>query len=239
MAISVTNIGVAIGGAVTSIAVTVPVGGVPANALIIVDVAEGAIVLGGSVADPVNTSYTATTAVSANGLITNGFGQMFYFPGCGALTSGQSITYTKTNATTAACMSAFYATGIDTASPLDTAVTNSATGSSSSPSVTSGTPSVTGELIHAFAMWSAGTLAGTTYTQDTTHSWVTPPVTTSTAAPRKALGGGTQVNAGTGTTVFNPTIGAPTSNPWAALIFGFKAAALTASPQRTLMGVGQ
>lgn len=139
MAISVTNIGTATGSSGGSLAVTVPAGGVPAGALIVVVVSEGASTVGGSVADTAGNTYTAVTGVFNNAASASGYGRMYYALNATALAQNNTITFTRQTSGSNAAMSAMYATGIQTASALDTAVTNTATGSSTTPSVTSGT----------------------------------------------------------------------------------------------------
>lgn len=222
MAISITNIGVATGATSVNPTVAVPAGGVPANALIVVAVADDSlsgVVGSGTMSDTINT-YLSTAAIGNNNApATNGFGQMFYSAGVSALTNSNSITYTKVLLTATASISAFYATGIATSSPLDTAVTATATSAGANPSVTSGTPSVAGELFVAILSMRRG--AAPAFTQDTGHGWAIPP--NSELIALAAIGGGTQVNAGTGTITFSPTIttGVTTS---AVQVFGFKAA---------------
>ena len=210
---TVTTIGTNTNTSGGTLAVTVPVGGVPSGALIIVCVSEHVASLSGSVADTHNTPYSSITGLD----VSTQLGRLFYFPNATALVSGDTITYTKTGIV-AAAMSAFYVTGALASSPLDTAVTASASGNSTAPSVTSGTPGVAGELMVAFVACALRS----TYTQDTTNGWATPPVqaTTGTLITSTDVSGGNQVNAGTGTKVFAPTLG--TIIAWDAFVVGFK-----------------
>lgn len=225
MAISVTNIGTAnsttAGGATATI--TVPGGGVPAGALIGLVATETAstTAAGGTVTDTGLNTYTAQTPISLNGVTTNGFSQFFWVNNATTLISTNTIVYAKQTALGRATISAFYVTGLATSSVLDSAVTASATGTGTSPSVTSGTPSVAGDLFVAIAGWSA--VLSRTYTQDTGHGWAAPPTAVNPSGTVAGLGGGNQVNAGTGTIQFTPTINAGGTN-YAVQIFGFKAA---------------
>jgi len=137
--ISLTAIGTNNGKASTGLAITVPAGGVPQGALIVFcstsltnDVT--------AVSDTNNSGYTQ--AVSSGGPPRT---QTYYFPNCAALVSTNTITPTYAAATTIA-MSAFYATGIATVGPLDN-TTGVATGSSTTPSATTGTLLISGELV--------------------------------------------------------------------------------------------
>jgi hypothetical protein len=180
---------------------------VPAGSLIIVEVIDASSTIGGSVSDGVNT-YTASGGVFLNNVSTNGFMRTWFAPN--ASLSAGTITYTL-QATTAASISAIYSSNIITSSPLDSAVTATAFGSSTTPTVTSGTPASTGELFVA----GIGE-GGSTFTQDSGHGWTSPPNVDS----NNNVAGGKQVNAGTGTKIFAPTLGASTT--WAVNVLGFK-----------------
>lgn len=233
MAISVTNIGTAnstTAGGATAV-ITVPGGGVPSGALIGLVATETAstTAVGGSVIDTDLNTYTAQTPISLNNVTTNGFNQFFWSNNVAALVSTNAITYTKQTTLGRATISAFYVTGLATSSVLDSAVTATATGTGPSPSVTSGTPGASGELFVAVAGW--GAFLSRTFTQDTTHNWTAPPTAVNASGTVAGLGGGTQVNAGTSTIQFTPTIG-NSGTVWAAQIFGFKAASASTVVQR-------
>lgn len=202
---AVTNIGTnsnTTGATLTLTGVTVPAG-----SLIIVIVDEnGSNVALGSVADGVNTYSSAGST----------FGKIFF--AANASLSGGTITYTKNVSGDTATISAAYATGVATVSPLDAAVTATATGSGTSPSVTSGTPGQSGELFIGMVSPLA-TSGSITMTQDAGHGWSFPPNFVDTTVT--AVGGGNQVNAGTGTKIFAPTL-TGTSITWDAGVFGFK-----------------
>jgi hypothetical protein len=218
MAIALTSIagnGSATG---STIAMTVPAGGVPAGSLIVVTVIEnnttGTI---GTINDTSDNIYTKITDLSPNAANANGRAAMFYCKNCQPLVSGNLITYNKITTGVSVMIDSFYATGVDTAAPLDTAVTATSSASSSTPTVTSGTPSVAGELFVA-AVFRKGS---TTFTQDTTHGWAAPPNPASSSTHGSA--GGSQVNAGTGTKIYSPTLGTSLVN--CQIVAGFKAAA--------------
>lgn len=141
MTISVTTIGQTTnGGSQPTFTLTATV---PAGALIIVNVTDS----GGtsSVTDTAGNSYTEITPIGGT---PNPINHLFYCSNCLAL-SGGTITYHKVSSGSFATMIAAYATGIANA-VLDPAVTVSQTnnGSSTDPvyTLTSGVPSVAGEL---------------------------------------------------------------------------------------------
>lgn len=233
MAISVTNIGVATAASGSNAQITVGVGGVPSGALIAASTEHRANnASSGSIADTPTNTYTEIVGASLNATQTNGRGVLWYKENCAALSSGNTITYTPPASATNA-ISAFYATGIATSGSLDTAVTNSATGSSTTPSVTSGTPGVSGELFVA-AVAQRGSSG--TFTQDTTNSWAAPfnEASSGTANGDARINGGNQVNGGAGTITYAPSY--TVTSPWAAFVAGFKAS--TTLNLLTLTGVG-
>lgn len=199
---------------------------VPSGAAIVVFVSEGNNInyTGGTVADDAGNTYTLVSALKNNAQASVGGGSLFYAKNASALTAGQNITYTKQGAN-ATIITALYATGIDPTAPLDTSVTATATGSSSTPSVTSGTPGEAGELFVGALCWQ-DTVAGT-YAVDSGNGWAVPMagVKSASGTQKAAGGGGNQVNAGTGTIAFAPTTGA--NNRWAIWVIGLKAAPAT------------
>lgn len=218
MAIVVTNIGTIQQAAGASAAVTVPASGVPAGALVIVIAGEDSLTPGGSVADTAGNTYS----VGASKANVSGFGRIFYAWNVAALVSGNSITYTKQTSGDKVAVSACYATGIQTTSdPIDGAFTATASGSSTSPSVTSGTAAVSGELVVGASVALGRDID--TFTQDAAYS--TPPTAINNAGAGSVnplVAGGNLVNAGTGAKTYAPTI---TSRPWSALIVAFAATA--------------
>lgn len=217
MAISVTNIGTgSSAGGTATVGIAVPAGGVPTGALICVASNEtSSATAAGSVADTKNTYSTATSGGNASNLA---FGGMYYAANASALTSSNTLTYTKNNSSNTGVCSAFYATGVLTTSPLDTAVTAAgSTGATTSPTVTSGTPSLSGELFVAICAYRSSS----GFTEDTTHNWATPFNQINVTVTN--LGGGNQVNAAATALTFNPTIGASVS--CAIMVVAFKPAA--------------
>lgn len=212
MTISVTDLGIGVSTAGTTVPLTVTV---PAKSLICVFAAEinGTGSFGGSIGDGGANTYTTIAQVFNNGDSSKGWGLLSYVWNSVALTAA-TLVYNKKTSGTNAALAAFYATGIQNVSdPLDALVTATAVGSSSSPSVTSGTPFANGELIVS-AVCSFGVLTDS-FTQDPAY-----------ASPfdfahgnAAILAGGNLVDPGLTAKTFAPTI---TSRPWAAFIVGFK-----------------
>jgi hypothetical protein len=102
--------------------------------------------------------------------------------------------------------------------PLDSSVTVYTIAGAPNPTLTSGTPTISGELFVGIV----GDLPGgaPAFVQDTAHGWVTPP-TQSVTSVFTGIYGGTQVNAGTGTITYAP---ATSVNGCAMWILGFKPA---------------
>lgn len=242
MTITVVNIGtnstIATPG---SLAISVGGGGVPAASLIVLLVTDNTTT--GSASDTAGNTYQ----VGPSKQVTyNGYAQIFFVYNSLALSSGNSITYTATSI--AWSMSAFYATGIQTSSnPLDTSVTASLNNYGALNTLTSGTPSVAGELFVAMlGSKSAATTAGPYpwFVQDTADGWGGPPPTSvydaTSGGPLTAVDGGYQINSGTGTKAFTPGGNGSSTYDYASIIVGFKPAPVVASAvfRRSLSQVG-
>lgn len=227
MAFSVTNLGTV--GNTTGATGVITLGtSVAAGSLIVVAATETAAIIG-TLADTATNTYVSATSTTyfAGGNIV----AIFYVKNCLALVSTNTITYTKHTSGKQIGVSACYVTGADTTAPLDTAVSASATGTSTTPSVTGGTAGASGEL--NFGAVATNTPA--TFTQ--ASGWATP-FNEPTAQAGIQEDGGNQVNSGTSGLTFNPTYSS--SGAWGALIVGFKAAATAISlgTSRLLMGMG-
>lgn len=231
MSVTVTNIGTAIGSTVASIAITVPAGGVPQGALIIVCVADSSVsIVGGSVADTGTNIYTRITGADNNNLTTNGFGAIFSAPVTTALVPGNSIAYTLA-LTANAAITAFYAQSLQV-SPLDGAVTNTATGSSTAPSVAGASPPVgSGEFwVGMVSNTGPGTEA---FTQDATNAaWAAPPTRVGIAVTGPTIAGGVVTSGLTSALIYAPTLG--TTHPWTAIVVAFKVAQPSYNPNLQL-----
>jgi hypothetical protein len=225
-AITLTQIGVnSAKGSNLSIAITVPAGGVPAGAVIIVLVSPGVSTFVSGVVDTAGNTYVA----AQDGFI------YYAWQSTAALVSGNTITVNFSTGTNGA-ISAFYATGLQTSSnPLDQTAQSSLITSTAPTVTTSGNVSVTGELI--VGLVSVGGPSGDTFTQDSTHEggFVGGGLNTGVAPQRTGTSGGV---AGTNecidpgavagwtssgaTATYAPTLG--TSRPWIASIATFKPA---------------
>lgn len=229
MAITVTNIVTPANTSTTTLVGTVPAGGVPAGALIVIGVCERTSTIGGSFSDTAGNTYTSIASRFNNNSSAFGFGNIFYANNVAALSSGDSITYSKQgngNATFSAC----YVTGIDQSNPLDIAVTASAGGQSTSPSVTSGAASVTGELFLGFVSTQGSAGA---YTQDS--AFASPPNqgSSGTGTGNARINGGNMVNALAAAVTFAPSIA--NSAGWAAFIVAFKSQSPTTGSSMLLL----
>ncbi len=182
-----------------------------AGSLIVVACAEtnttGVI---GTLADSAGHTYTAVSTIHPNGSNANGSVSIFYCPNCLAL-SGGTITYTRNTSGDKASISAFYWTGAATVSPLDTAVTASASGTSATPSVTSGTPTQTNELFVGLCV--DNNTVG--FTQ--AAGWTTP---FNSAGGIIIINGAHRTNSALATLTYAPTF--PVSVTWCLQVVGFK-----------------
>src|SRR5215469_8710423 len=214
MTISVTNITTGSSTSGATVAITTGIA-VPVGAMIVIAVCDASTSGSGSCTDSGSNVYTGGTLVGLNNAQgTNGFVRIFTAPVKTALTAANTITYTKGASGTVACVSAFFAQG--TLGLIDTGINNTATGSSTSPSVTSGTPQRSGSLFIACV----GYGNSGTYTQDATHNWATP-FTAVTGSTTRGLGGGNQIGGATvATIIFNPTLG--TTGVWGAVVTGLQ-----------------
>lgn len=219
---AVTNLGTAGNTSGSTLSLTVPVGGIPVDAVICIAVSQCDNVsygTGCSVADSRSNAYTEVDHSNFAATTGVGFLQAFRCQVTTALLAGDTITVTK-QGTGAGVISGLFATGglIGSAS-YDAAVKVTATGAfSTSPAVTSGTPSVAGELIVVAMGWQDTNVATLT-----ANSFTTPfnSAKTSGAAIRDAgVGGGYVVDATTGTEAWTGTLSA--TDRWSAIIFGFK-----------------
>lgn len=170
MTISTVDIGTGVGTvAATSVFATVPSGGVPAGAAIIVGCMEhntSASTM--TVQDTAGNVYTRIDGLLLNGLSANGKQTVFYCLGAKPLSSGNTITYNCSASNTCA-ISAHYAFNV---SAIDATAQGTADGTGFS--ATSTTQAVSGEELIVFGAW-VGTLSG--FSQDS--NWTdTPPTTT-------------------------------------------------------------
>lgn len=217
MAIAVTDLGSAQNGSGATLTLTGVT--VPAGALIFVQVCEQSNTINGiAISDGTGNFYNVAVGAANGGSIANGYGVAYYCVNAVAL-SGATITYTKGVSGSRTAMSAFYATGVNKSSPFDSSLNASASGTSTSPSVTSGTPKQGGELIVGLLAWQS--VSGDTFTQDSTHAaYAAPPDAQGTAPAGAAVAGGFVIGPSPGVAItYAPTIN--NSRPWSAQIIGF------------------
>ena len=150
---------------------------------------------------------------------------------CDNASAGTSVTVTYNKVGTSKCaMSIVRVDGAAAASDDKWAV---ATGSSTSPSVTSPAPSQANEGFVGFISW-IGNGNTDTFSQDTSLAWSDPPTPfhTTSGTNDAIVNGGSVVNTGSGALTYAPTIS--TSRPWAAAIICFKPSVVSAA----LTGLG-
>lgn len=189
---------------------------VPAGALIVVIVSEVTSAAAGTMADATNGAYTLGTSGAMSGAA--GFGMVFYFANSAAL-SAVTLTYTKQTSGRITSLSAFYATGIATTTPLDTAVTATTAVNSATPTVTGGVPTQPDLIVGACAYSNASAR-----TLTNSGSFVVP-FSTNSGQPTAQCGGGHINIGGAVATTFNPTLAAACDN--LTMIVGFKPATNT------------
>lgn len=170
----------------------------------------------GTVADSQGNSYSLISSGNPNNNTGYGIFSVYYAVLSKALVGGtDTITYTKHTSGNDAMTTAWVMTG---AGILDTGVTASTYGSSSSPSVTGGAPVGTNDYILGL-LGMAGSVSDS-FTQDSTHAaYSTPPNRSNDAGSGLWLAGGGVLNTGSGALTYAPTT---TSRPWIAFMIGFK-----------------
>lgn len=210
MALAITNIGTNSNTSGSTVAVTVGVGGVPANSTILVGVTDkSGTGPGGSTTDSSSNTYLNIANPALAGSYSNGFLNVFRAQNAVALSNGNTITYTKAAGASNAAITACYISG-SSFQRYDISVSSTGSGASSAPSVTSGSPYSANEMFVAFY----GDANSGSFTQDTGNGWASPPNSTTTTAVRVA--GGSQLNSGTGAKTYAPTVSA--KNNWAIAI---------------------
>jgi hypothetical protein len=214
MPIVVTHIAAGQGSTVASYTMSVTAT-VPAGSLICVFIYDnGGMPNAGSVTDTAGNTYTRILPYLSTA--------MFYAWNCLQLVNGNKITYTKRDSSNGSVADSLYATGVmKTADPHDAAVdaTHTLATGTTTPTVTSGVPSVAGELFIAGLGWGNYGVAGVT--QDTTNGWATPFVEVN--AYSIEVFGGNQVNAAMTAKIFTPTVnGMNPAGGYAAVVTAFK-----------------
>ena len=187
---------------------------VPGGATIFVEVTDQGTAVG-TLSDGTNT-YTLVTSISLNNTGADGTLGIFSSSSVAALSSA-TLSYTPHG--TSANMSAFYVTAPSGAVIVDVAATATNSGNSTTPTVTSGVPTNSGELfLAAVAQTSNSSIAQA-------PGWTTPFNSVTTENP--PLFGGHQTNPGPSATSFTP--GGGTSNPWATVVTALESSCPQAS----------
>jgi len=200
----------------TNLAVTVGAGGVPAGVLIVVVISCNGNATGpGTTTDSAgNTYHDAGDATGQSPIVTIGVQYAF---NASALTNGQTITTSYTSQTYA--VSAFYWDGAQTSSdPLVSAAGVTATGTSTTPSVTlNATPPANSLCVGGLAL---DATTSDTITQP--GGFATPPnvfgTSGGTANTNSTAGGGTRIVSTAAT--YNPTLA--NSHGWALVGVAFR-----------------
>lgn len=227
---TVFNIGTASASATT---VQVTAISVAANNLVVVFVMDnvngGAT---GSVSDTQSNSYTLLSSKNPNGSTANGVVQIFYSVITHPLSGSDNIKYTTASGSSSLAESAFYATGIVTASPVDTGVTATFAGSSSTASGTANAPAGSGEL---FVGAVGSPFGGSGVSITVTGAFTNSPAPVSVQRSGASTGGGYNV-AGASAPAFSATLGS--SALWGLIVSAFKPAAVTTVFTLTTTGAG-
>lgn len=198
---------------------------VPAGSLIVVGVTEKSTTgVNGSIADSGSNSWNTSQSGNLAALAADGRGMVFFVFNSKSIANGGTITYTRNTSGASCAMSAIFITTTRTATnPEDTASRNSATGTTGTITVTSGTPSTGEDVFVGVLLDSGSTTAGgnATFTQAT--NW-----TNSTGFQASTGGsGGSRVNIGVrqqigarATFAYAPTLSS-TAQQWILLITSF------------------
>lgn len=222
---SVVSIGTNTNTSGATLAVTVGAAGVPANVLIVVVVTEKSTSgTSGTLADTQTNTWNTSQGGNLAGAIANGRGTVFFAFNSKALVNTNTITYTKNLSGAACAMSAFYVTGIGSqANPEVTAARATATGTTGTITVTSGSPGVQGCFFVGAFCDSGTSTAGASATFTNAANWVTPPVeaNSGTTSGNARVDGGFRLQTGAiATFVYNPTMSS-TAQQWALMITAF------------------
>jgi hypothetical protein len=186
---------------------------IPAGACVVCVVCEATATTAGSVSDGGTNTYTLAASQTLTG---GGILMVFIAYNCTAMGTC-TLTYTKNNTANNASIASFFSMmPITSGSPVDSAVTASAAGSTTTPSVTSGTPGQANELIIAVCGYNS---TGTATTQAPGFMGG-PPDTVTGKTNCQILGGYVMQNAAA-TETYAPTLPA-TMTGNAVIILGLK-----------------
>jgi hypothetical protein len=193
-----------------------PSSAVPAGSLILILDIDVSLSAGthGAVTDTQGNSYAVASSFAVSG---TGVEVIWYAFNSKALSTSDTITYTDANAVELQMDVADARNVLASANPLDSATAGNADSpSTNTPSVTSGSPSLKGDLFVAL-VWGNSSVAATTQSPGWSSSLSYSPGTTPTN-----FVAGTIVNTGSGTETYAPTGGTP--GGWQAQIIAFKPA---------------
>jgi hypothetical protein len=209
---SVVDLGTAAatGGPFDPTILTIPAGGVPSGATLVVVLS--AKYNGLSIVDSAGNSYGSPIAeVGNNNGNVNVLGGLYVFVVVSALALSAGDTI-RAPAPSAVGMSAFYVTSDAGTISVDTGSLVTAYGQSSSPSVTSNAPAGSGELFIAAVAEQDYTVTGTQVS-----GWASPPDALSFQTGCAIAMGGFQVNSGSSAMTYAPSLSGSTR--WSAAIF--------------------
>lgn len=224
MPFNAVNIGTNTGASGTTLAVTVPAAGVPAGSLIVVAVTEKSTSgTSGTLADTASNTWNTSQGVNLAALAADGRGTVFFAFNSKKLVSGNTITYTRNLSGASCAMSACYFQGIlQSSNPEDTAARASATGTTGTITVTSGTPANAGDLFVGVLLDSGSSVAGGNATFTQASTWAIPPNEATTGGSGGSrVDGGWKRGSGTSTQTYNPTLSS-TAQQWGLLITAFR-----------------
>jgi hypothetical protein len=207
---AVTNIGTGAGAASATIIVPIV-----ANQISPAVVVVAAWDLGGT---PTTGAVTDTRGNTYTRFLTLGGLAVYVSNNSKGILNTNNITYTKVDGVSAAELTACYS--VNTSGFfLDTVVTATNTGASATPTVTSGTATMRGNLYFGICA-NAGSR---TFAQDVGNGWAAPPTDT-TVNNAINLAGGSKTSTGITAQTFAPTLSG--SSPWNVAIFAFVSADL-------------
>ena len=171
--------------------ITIPAGGVPTGAVIVIVIANNTIDPPTAV-DTHSNSYNSTYDQNIGG-VPVGHVSILYAYGVTALTSGNTITVTASSFNW--CLSAFYITGaLTTSDPQDASAFAVSTGGgvvTATPSVTMAAASPNALVVGLYAAGAGGSMAGDTWTQDTADGFAAPPTRILASTNQFVIAGGT------------------------------------------------
>jgi hypothetical protein len=207
---AVTNIGTGAAAAAATIIVPIVANQISPAVVVVAAWDLGGTPTAGAVTDTRGNTYTR--------FLTFGGLAVYVSNNSKGILNTNNITYTKVDGVSAAEVTACYS--VNTSGFfLDTAVTATNTGINSTPTVTSGTASMRGNLYFGIC----ANDSSRTFTQDAGNGWASPPNDTGVNNAIN-LAGGNKTSTGITAQTFAPTLNG--STPWNVAIFAFVSADL-------------